>query len=226
MDTPLADTHHATGRPGVRAIIRHVGLSLVVATVVPSVLFYVCLVTVGLWLALIAALTWCYGSLAWRVGTKRPTSILLLLTVTGLTGKTVLALTTGSTTLYFVQPAVTDALVAAAFLVSLTTARPAVGRFAAEFYPMTKDLHAQPRVQGLFVRLTLLWAALCATKAVLALWLLHELSLNSFVAAKSVYAPSTAAIGAAVTISLAVRVGRREGLLPARGKATRYAAPV
>jgi hypothetical protein len=34
------------------------------------------------------------------------------------------------------------------------------------------------------------------------------------VTAKTVYAPSTAAFGAAVTIFLAVRVARREGLLP------------
>jgi hypothetical protein len=198
----------------VRAIVRHVGLSLLVATVVPTALFYVCLMTIGLWTALIAALAWCYGMLAWRVGTGRPTSILLLLSVTGLTGKTVLALSTGSTTVYFMQPAVTDALVAAAFLASLATARPAVARFAAEFYPMTKELATRPQVEALFIRLTLLWAALCATKAVLTVWLLQSLSLTSFVAAKSVYAPSSAAIGATLTIFLAVRVARREGLLP------------
>jgi hypothetical protein len=205
---------HGLGRPGVRAIVRHVGHNLMIATFVPSALFYGCLVTRSLWTALIVALLWCYGTLAWRIRTGRPPSLLLLLSVTGLTGKTVLALSTGSTTVYFMQPAVTDALVAAAFLASLATTRPAVARFAAEFYPMTKELATRPRVEALFIRLTVLWAALCALKAVLALWLLHSLSLTTFVAAKSVYAPSTAAIGAALTIVLAVRVASREGLLP------------
>jgi hypothetical protein len=205
---------HDVVRPGVRAVVRHVALSLLVATVVPTVLFYVCLVTAGLWPALIAALSWCYATLAWRVRTKRPPSVLLLLTVAGLTGKTVLALSTGSTTVYFMQPAVVDALVATAFLLSLATARPAVARMAAEFYPMTKDLATRPRVKALFTRLTLLWAGILATKAVVALWLLHELTTTDFVMAKTVYAPSTTAFGATATIFLAVRVARREGLLP------------
>jgi hypothetical protein len=215
---------HDAARPGVRAILRHVGLSLLVATIIPSALFYVCLVTGGLWTALIAALSWCYATLAWRVRTGRPPSVLLLLTVAGLTGKTVLALTTGSTTIYFVQPAVVDAFVAAAFLVSLTTARPAVARLAAEFYPMTKELATRPRVKALFTRLTLLWAAILATKAVVALWLLHELTTTDFVTAKTVYAPSTAAFGATATIFLAVRVARREGLLPVPGHAPAMSA--
>jgi hypothetical protein len=212
-EPPLAVSDDV-GHPGVRAILRHVGLSLLVATIVPSALFYLCLMTGGLWTALVAALTWCYAMLAWRVRTGRPPSVLLWLSVTGLTGKTVLALTTGSTTVYFMQPAVVDGLVAAAFLVSLTTARPAVARLAAEFYPMTKDVATRPGVKVLFIRLTLLWAAILATKAVAALWLLHSLTTADFVAAKTVYAPSTAAVGAAVTIFLAVRVARREGLLP------------
>jgi hypothetical protein len=206
--------HHATRRPGVRAILRHVGLNLLVATIVPSALFYVCLVTSGLWTAVVAALTWCYATIVWRMRTGRPPSVLLWMSVTGLTGKTVLAFATGSTTLYFMQPAVIDALVAAAFLVSLTTARPAVARLATEFYPMTKDVATRPGVEALFIRLTLLWAGLCAAKAAVAFWLLFSLTPAGFVTAKTVYAPSTAAFGAAVTIFLAVRVARREGLLP------------
>ena len=205
---------HDVSRPGVRAIVWHVAHSLLIATVVPTALFYVCLVTAGLWTALIAALSWCYATLAWRVRTKRPPSVLLLLTVAGLTGKTVLALSTGSTTIYFMQPAVVDALVATAFLLSLTTARPAVARLAAEFYPMTKDLATRPRVEALFTRLTLLWSGILLAKAVVALWLLHTLTPTGFVTAKTVYAPSTAAMGATATIYLAVRVARREGLLP------------
>ena len=58
---------HGLGRPGVRAIVRHVGHNLMIATFVPSALFYACLVTVGLWMALIVALTWCYATVVWRL---------------------------------------------------------------------------------------------------------------------------------------------------------------
>jgi len=216
---PAPGPHPAgAGRPGVRAVVRHLALSLLVGTIVPSALFYICLVAVNVWTALIMALVWSYGALAWRVRTRRRTSVLLWLTVVGLTGKTIVTMATGSTFIYFVQPALTDALIATAFLVSLVTATPVVARLAAEFYPMTSDVAGRPRVQRLFWRLTLLWAVICAAKAASTLWLLHSLSLTAFVAAKSVITPGTAAVGAVVSVLLAVRVARREGLLPAAGR--------
>jgi hypothetical protein len=201
----------------VGAVLRHLGRNLFVAMVVPSALFYVSLVTAGLWAALVVALVWCYATIAWRLRTGRPPSVLLWLTVAGLTGKTVLAFATGSTLIYFVQPAVVDVLVASAFLLSLVTARPAVARLAREFYPMTSEVAARPRVKNLFTRLTLLWAGLSATKAVVTLWLLHSLSVTSYVTAKTVFTPSAAVLGATITVLLAVRVARREGLLPRHG---------
>lgn len=213
-----ARAEHDGSRPGVVAVLRHIGLTLLMATIVPTAVFYVCLVTVNIWAALIAALMWCYATVAWRLHTKRPTSVLLWLTVAGLTGKTVVAFATGSTLIYFLQPAIADGLFAAAFLVSLATARPAVARLAAEFYPMTADDAARPRVKVLFTRLTLLWAGICAAKAGVSLWLMHSLSLASFVTAKTVFSPSAAVLGAAVTVALAVRVARREGMLAVAGQ--------
>jgi hypothetical protein len=204
-----------TDRPGIRAILRHLALSLLVATVLPTVLFYVCLLVANIWVALIIALAWCYAALAWRLGTRRQTSVLLWLTVVGLTGKTIIAFATGSTFVYFVQPALGDATVSAAFLLSLATATPAVARLAADFYPMTADVAARPRVQKLLWRLTLLWSVICGVKAAATLWMLHAMSLQTFVAAKSVFTPTVATLGAAVTVLLALRVARREGLLPA-----------
>ena len=63
-------------RPGLRAVLRHLGLNLFVATIVPTALFYACLITAGLWAALIVALMWCYATLAWRLRRRQPTSVL------------------------------------------------------------------------------------------------------------------------------------------------------
>lgn len=204
--------------PRLRAVVRHLALSLLVGTIVPTVLFYVFLVAANLWTALIVALAWCYASLAWRLRSRRPTSVLLWLAVVGLTGKTIVTFLTGSTLVYFLQPAVGDALVAIAFFVSLATARPAVARLAGEFYPMTHEVASRPRVQRLFTRLTLLWACITGAKAGATVWLLHSLSVTSFVLAKTVLAPSVAAVGAAVTVAFALRVARHEGLLSVRGR--------
>lgn len=210
--------------PALRAVLRNLAWSLFVATIVPTGLFYACLVAANLWAALIAAVVWCYLSVAWRWCTGRPTSVLLWLTVVSLTGKTVVAFATGSTLMYFLQPVLCDAAVAVAFLVSLLTTRPAVARLASEFFPLTRDVAARPRLQSLFTRLTLLWAGICASKAVITLWLLHTLSVTSFVTAKTVFAPSAVVLGAAATVALAVRVARREGLLAVHGQVLASAA--
>jgi hypothetical protein len=81
---------------------------------------------------------------------------------------------------------------------------------------MTRDVAARPGIQTLFTRLTLLWAGICATKAVVTLWLLHTLSVTSFVTAKMVFTPSAALLGTTATVMLAARVARREGLLAIR----------
>src|SRR6476646_4873240 len=84
-------------RPHLRAVMRHLTLSLLFANVVPGALFYVCFVVGNVWLAVAVALAWCYGAMVWRLCTKRRASGLLWLTVIGLTARTALAAGTGST---------------------------------------------------------------------------------------------------------------------------------
>src|SRR5689334_18365190 len=123
---PDADADH----PRIPTILKHLSLSLLIANVVPGALFYACLRLGSMWIALIAALAWCYGVIGWRIATKRRTSGLMLLTVVGLTAKTMLAFASGSTYIYFLQPAANDAIVAVLFLLSLATTRPVVARLA------------------------------------------------------------------------------------------------
>lgn len=203
-------------RPRFAAIIKHLVLSLLMANVIPSALFYVCLRAENVWTALGAALVWCYGALAWRFTTKRPASMLLLIAVAGLTAKTILAVASQSTFIYFLQPAITDGVVAVLFLASLATARPVVARLAADFYPMSADVASRPRVQRLFWHLTLFWAMLAVAKCAVTLWLLESLPTVTFVAVKSVFLLAVIITGAAVTAAAAFRVAKDEGLLHVR----------
>ena len=207
---PEAPHHH---HPKLAMIMRHLGLSLLMANVIPSLLFFLCLRAGNVWTALIAALVWCYGAMAWRLRTKRRASGLLMISMVGLTAKTILALASGSTFVYFLQPAVTDGVVAVLFLLSLATARPVVARLAGDFYPMNDEVARRPRIQKLFWRLTLFWAALCLAKSVVTVFLLENLSTVSFVEAKSLFVLAVVLGGAAVTVAAAVRVAKVEGLL-------------
>jgi intracellular septation protein A len=210
LSTPATEGRHC---PLLSAILRRVGLSLLIACVVPGCLFFVCFRVDGVWTAILAALGWSYGALAFRAVTGRRTSGLLVLTALVMTGRTLIALATGSTFLYFLQPVVSDGLVGTTFLLSLATARPVVARLAGDFYPMDHELSMRPRVQRLFRRLTVLWAVLCLAKATMTLWLLQTTSLDTFVTIKSISVPTINSLAAAATIAAAVAVARKEGLL-------------
>jgi hypothetical protein len=215
VQNPTDVGSHHDARPRLGTVLRHLGLSLLWANVVPAGLFYACFRVGNVWAALVAALAWCYGAMAWRMSTRRRTSGLLWLTAVGLTAKTALTMATGSTFLYFVGPALNDGAVALLFLASLATARPVVARLAGDFYPMTEDVARRPRIQRLFWHLTLLWAVVCLVKAAATLWLLESMPLVTFVAVKSIVTPTLATLGALATIALAFRVARHEGLLHA-----------
>jgi Protein of unknown function (DUF3159) len=188
-------------------------ISLLMANVIPGVLFYVCLVTGDVWLAFASALVWCYGAMAWRITTRRPRSALLWLTAAGLTAKTLVSISTGSTLIYFLQPAINDLLIGTVFLLSLASARPVVARLAADFFPMNQDIASRPRIQRLFWRLTLMWAVLCLLKAGVTLWLLYSESIGTFVAAKGLMTIGVLIFGASTTVLVAHRVARGEGLM-------------
>ena len=168
--SPTVDTPH---RPSLAEVIRRVSLSLLIAVVVPAVVFCGLFMLAGVWTAIVAALVWSYGAIAWRALTKRRTSGLLILTAILLTGRTVLSVVADSTWLYFLQPVISDGVVAALFLLSLASARPMVARLAGDFYPMDHELAARPRIRRLFWHLTALWALLVLAKASMTLWLLQ-----------------------------------------------------
>ncbi|PVG81899.1 hypothetical protein DDE18_14390 [Nocardioides gansuensis] len=200
-------------RPSLAAVIHRVSLSLLIAVVIPAVVFYAFFVLAGVWTAIVAALVWSYGAIAWRAVTRRRASGLLILAAILLTGRTALSAVADSTWLYFLQPVISDGVVAALFLLSLASTRPLVARLAGDFYPMDQELASRPRVRRLFWHLTALWAVLGLAKATLTLWLLQSQSLETFVLVKSIAMLAINVVAAFATIGLAARVARKEGLL-------------
>jgi hypothetical protein len=96
---------------------------------------------------------------------------------------------------------------------SLATARPIVARLAHDFFPMTDEVAMRPRLRRLFWRLTMLWALICLVKSAVTLWMLESMSVMTFVTVKSILVPAVIIAGAAVTVVLAHRVAKIEGLL-------------
>jgi hypothetical protein len=200
-------------RPQLGTVLRRVALSLTVACAIPAALFFTSYQLFGVWAAIVVALCWSYGAITWRAVTGRRTSGLLVLTAIVLTGKTVVALVSQSTFFYFLQPIITDGVVAATFLLSLASARPVVARLAGDFYPMDAELSLRPRMRKLFWHLTAMWAVVCLAKAVAMFWALNSLSLDTFVLVKSITMPAANLLAVCLTVSAAVLVARKEGLL-------------
>ena len=225
-DTPLIPPTGAPTHPRLGSVIRRVSLSLLIACAVPATLFYVCFVVAGVWTAIVVALGWSYGAIGWRALTRRRTSGLLILTAILMTGRTVIALVTDSPFLYFLQPIISDGVVATTFLLSLATARPMVARLAGDFYPMDHELSVRPRVRRLFWRLTVFWAALCLGKSLMTLWLLQTPSLETFVLVKSVAVLALNVLAAVATVAAAAVVARQEGLLSPTSRPAPQPVPV
>ena len=194
-------------------MIRRVSLSLLIAVVIPTVVFYGCFVLAGVWTAIVAALGWSYGAIAWRAVTGRRTSGLLILAAILLTGRTALSILADSPWLYFLQPVISDGVVAVLFGLSLASARPMVARLAGDFYPMDHELAMRPRIRRLFWHLTALWAILGAAKATMTLWLLQSQSLETFLLVKSISMLAINVFAGFATVGLAALVARREGLM-------------
>ena len=211
-----AEVVPAPDHPELREVLKRLGVNLLVACVVPAVMFASVFSAFGVWPAIVAGLVWSYGAIAVRALTGRRALGLLFLTAGVLTVRTGVALAAHSTFIYFLQPVLTDLLIGTAFLASTLTARPVVARLAGDFYPLTDELHGRPAMRRLFRRLTLMWAAALLAKAVVVYTLLISQPLATFVLAKSILVPITNASCIALTVVAATAVARHEGLLPRR----------
>jgi hypothetical protein len=203
------------------AVLRRGGPKILEASVAPAVLFYACLVFGSLGLAYITAIGWLYGCLARRVVRRQPVSQVLVLSVIGITVRTAVAVGSGSSFMYFAQPILGTVVMAGVFLASLVGGRPLIGRLAHDFWPITPEMAANPRVNSLFRGLTVLWAGVNLATAAITLLLLLWLPLSTFVVAKQLSGWGITFSAVAVTIAWSHRTACREGIVlaPARRSA-------
>lgn len=207
-----------------REIAVRVGLSLLTAVIAPAALFAATVVVFNVTTAMIVALAWMAAAIVWRSVTGRCVSGLLVLTGAIMAVKTAVTFATGNTFIYFAQPVLVDATVAAAFLGSLLTARPLVARLAPDFCPLDTELAARPAIRRLLRSLTVMWGLVILLKGSVTLWLLISLSTVNFVLIKSGSILTLTAAAVAATVVWSLVIARQEGLLPRPAEET--SAPV
>lgn len=194
-------------------VVRRAGPHVIEASIVPTVLFWLALTAISLGAAFVVALASVYGAVALRLVRRRPVPGLIVLAAVGITIRTVLAVWSGSSLVYFAQPVLTNMVTGALFAGSCWSARPMVARLATDFYPLTPDQLDRPNVVRLLRRLTVWWAVVNVTIALTTLSLLLWLPVVWYVPAKQVTSLALMGVGVAVTIHVAVQAARREGLM-------------
>ncbi|NYJ73778.1 MULTISPECIES: hypothetical protein [Allobranchiibius] len=141
----------------VRSSVRR-GARLITETVlVPSLLLYVSIFTIGQVGGLIAVLVWCALTLAirWRQGHHVPRT--LLLAVAMLVGRTSIALALSSVYVFLLQPIAGSALMATIFLVSAAVGRPITLHLARDFITLPQFFLDDRRARRMFTQVCVIW---------------------------------------------------------------------
>ena len=193
-------------------IARHAARTVLLASIVPSVVFYVTLRTGGLSWAIAAALTWYFGVLATRRLRGRPIAGAAMLGAALMTTRAALVFWTGSAFLYFLQPVAGTVATATSFAVTALAGRPLIERLAHDFVPVPPDLSERLRRGRFFHHTSALWACAYAVNAIGTVWLLTYSSLGAFILIKSLLSPLLTGSTAALTFLLFKRWIRREGI--------------
>jgi intracellular septation protein A len=193
------------------SVVRRSGPHLLEASLIPTALFYACLVMAGLGTAYAAALVWLYASVGVRLARRRPIPPLLVLGVVGITVRTTVAVASGSSFFYFAQPVANSVVMTGVFLISIVVGRPMIEKLALEFWPLTPELLALPSVSRLLRGLTYLWAGVNLAIGATTLTLLVCLPLATYVAVKQLASLAITGTGIAITIDRSLRVARQEG---------------
>lgn len=221
-------TLHPSKRLVVTAVARRLVPHLIEATLIPTTLFYLFLLTTELRWAFVAALGWSYMALGRRIIGRRAIPGLLALTSLGITVRTIVFLFSSNTFVYFLQPILGTLVTAALFAISVLSGRPLVARFASDFCPLEPDVSCRPAITQLFQRLTYLWAGVNLAIAAVNFTLLVTVPVGVFVGTRTVAAWVLMCTGLVLTVSAAVQTAHAEGLSTAvapNGELRAYLAP-
>jgi hypothetical protein len=189
--------------------------SLIEATVIPAILFYVFFMVLGPTPAMLAVLSWSYGAVLRRLVGGHAVPGILQLAVIGLTVRTIIGILSG-TFMYFLQPVATTLALALVFFGSLLFGRPMIARMASDFCPLSPEIAGRPAVIRLFSGLTLLWAGVHLLSAATTFTMLVSLPTPTFLAIRSVVSLAITISAIVFTVSWSIRTARAEDLVFAR----------
>ncbi|HZT66896.1 MAG TPA: VC0807 family protein [Acidimicrobiales bacterium] len=203
---------HTIHLPAPLVIARTAASHLFEATIAPLAIFYLVMSQLGLHWALIAALAWSYASVIRRMVLGQRLPGLLLMAAGLFTVRTVIAMVTGSTFIYFLQPTLGTFVVAGLFLASVRVGQPLAERLAHDFCPLPDALVRNSAVRRFFLRISLLWAFIYLVNGMTTLLLLLRSSLPTFLVMRTVSSTTLTICAIALSYVWFMRSLRAEGV--------------
>lgn len=181
---------------------------LIEGVLVPTALFVLLVNFVGVSAAIAGGFAWSAAVIVVRraLGRRVPTLVLVGLGV--LLFRTVVALATGSSFLYFLQPTLGTGVVGLVLLGSAFVGRPVVLRLARDFCPLPVDTMGDPHFRRFFLGISLFWGVTQLLNAAVTLWLLVSQSVSTYVVTRTAMSWTLTAAGIGISILWFARVLR------------------
>jgi len=159
------------GRVG--KVVANALLMLTEAVLVPTLILYVAMRTVGSVPGLVGVIAWCLLTMGvrWMTGRRVPSTLLLVIGILVL--RSGVALACSSVWLFLLQPIAASVLMGVLFIGSAAIGRPVTQRLAQDFVHLPERLLADRRVRRMFVEVALIWGLSRVLDAAMSLGSLH-----------------------------------------------------
>jgi hypothetical protein len=186
--------------PALRELMRRAVPQIIDGTLLPLGLFLLTMQVADVWAAIVVGMGWSAFAITRRLVAGQPVPGFMIVGALMLTIRSVGALASGSTFVYFAQPLLGNVCLAGIFLLSVVLGRPLARRFAADYCDIPQDVHDDHRVHRYFLRCSMMWAIVGLFNAGVTLWLLLSTPTATYLVAKTVLSITltVAAVGASV----------------------------
>ncbi|MEU9891738.1 VC0807 family protein [Sphaerisporangium sp. NPDC051011] len=201
--------HPSFTLPRITALLRQAVPKLLEGVVAPLAVFYTALALLGLDGALIAAVSWVYAGVLWRVVRRRPVPGTMLLAAIAITARAAVGWWTGSAVVYFLQPELGTICISMAFLASVRLNRPLVQKLTLDYIHLPSAVLRHERVRRFFARITLLWAFVLLANSAVSIWLLLHQSIGTYLLVRTAVVAAISGVAIGISIYAFRRVLRR-----------------
>ncbi|MEV8637707.1 VC0807 family protein [Streptosporangium sp. NPDC051023] len=202
-------SHVPVALPRLTALIRQAVPKLLEGVVAPLAVFYAALAVLGLNGALIAAVSWVYAGVGWRLVRRVRVPGTMVLAAIAITVRALLGLWSGSAVVYFLQPELGTICISMAFLASVRLNRPLAQKLTLDYIHLPSSVLRHERVRRFFARITLLWAFVLLANSSVSIWLLLHESIGTYLLVRTSVVALISGLAAAVSVYAFRRVLRR-----------------